>query len=248
VEVREAALLVLAGVGGGLVGSVAGLASLFTYPALLATGLGPIAANVTNTVSLVSASVGAVYGSQPELEGQGRRLRMLAPAGLLGGSVGAALLLLTPDATFERIAPWLIGGASIAILLRPSPFCPHGEPHAGPGLGAGVFTVAIYGGYFGAGAGVVLLAMLLLATRDALPVANALKNAVLGLANLVAAVTFAVIADVDWAAALPLALGLLAGGRLGPVVVRRAPARPLRIVIAIAGLGLALKLGAVAYG
>jgi len=245
VTVAEACLLVAAGLAGGLAGSIAGLASLFTYPALLATGLGPIAANVTNTVSLVSASVGSVSASRLELTGQAPRLRRLGAAGVLGGATGAALLLLTPDETFEKIAPWLIGGSSLLILIGPRPA--HREEMGSRGLAAGVFAVAVYGGYFGAAAGVVLLAMLLTSTHDGLPVSNAIKNVVLGLANLVAALAFALLADVDWVSALPLAVGLLAGGRLGPVVVRHAPAKLMRTLIAIAGVGLAIKLGIDAY-
>ena len=241
-------MLVAAGLAGGIASSTAGLASLFTYPALLATGLGPIAANVTNTVSLVSASVGAVSASRPELTGQGARLRLLGPAAVLGGAAGAGLLLLTPDATFERIAPWLIAGASLLLLFGPRPTGRSGEGHGGPGLALGVFAVAVYGGYFGAAAGVVLLALLLTTTSDGLAVSNAVKNVMLGLANSVAAVAFAVAADVDWLAVLPLAAGLLAGGRLGPVLVRRAPAEIVRVVIAIVGLGMAIKLAIDAYG
>ena len=135
VTVAEACLLVAAGMAGGLAGSIAGLASLFTYPALLATGLGPIAANVTNTVSLVGASVGSVSASRPELSGQRTRLVPLAAAGAAGGAAGAGLLLLTPDATFERIAPWLIAGASLAILFGPQPAAADGEggARAAPG-------------------------------------------------------------------------------------------------------------------
>src|SRR5215208_5852827 len=106
-------LLVVAGVTGGLAGSIAGLASLVSYPALLAVGLGPVAANVTNTVALVFSSLGSTLGSRTELEGQALRVRELAVAAGLGGAAGAGLLLLTPSGTFERIAPWLIGIASL---------------------------------------------------------------------------------------------------------------------------------------
>ena len=111
-----------------------------------------------------------------------------------------------------------------------------------------MFLVGIYGGYFGAAAGVVLLALLLAGTHDTLARSNALKNAVLGIANATAAIGFAVLADVDWATAAPLAAGLLAGGRLGPVVVRHSDAGALRTLIGLAGLALALKLGIDAYG
>src|SRR4051812_9914462 len=122
-------LLVVAGVTGGLAGSIAGLASLTTYPALLAVGLGPVAANVTNTVALVFSSAGSVSGSRPELTGQGARVRRLGVAALLGGTTGCALLLVTAEGTFERLAPWLIGVASVAILVRPRPRGPAPPRH-----------------------------------------------------------------------------------------------------------------------
>jgi uncharacterized membrane protein YfcA len=251
----EFVLLVMAGIGAGLVGSVAGLASLISYPALLATGIPPVAANVTNTVALVLNSVGSVSASVPELRGQGRRLLRLSGAAALGGAAGAALLLSTPTSAFERVVPWLIAGASVAILVqRPAPELAaegavHHPEHRDPRwLPLATFTIAIYGGYFGAAAGVMLLAMFLLTTGEGLPRGNALRNVVLGTANSVAAVAFIFLAPVNWAAALPLAIGLFVGGRLGPRVVRRAPQTLLRRVIAVLGLGLAVHLGIQAYG
>jgi uncharacterized membrane protein YfcA len=253
-SVLEFGLLVLAGVGAGLVGSIAGLASLISYPALLATGLPPITANVTNTVALVLNSVGSVSASRPELRGQGRRLVPLAVAGVLGGAVGAVLLLLTPAGAFERIVPFLIAGASAAILVQRPPRelaaegALHHRGHDDPWwLAAGTFAVGIYGGYFGAAAGVLLLAMYLLGTSEGLPRGNAMKNVILGVANSVAAVGFVVFASIAWSAALPLAIGLFTGGRLGPRVVRRAPQTALRRLIAVAGLGLAIQLGIQAF-
>src|SRR5829696_672605 len=167
VSVWEFGLLVLAGMGSGLIGSIAGLASLISYPALLAAGLPPVTANVTNTAALVLTGVGSVSASRPELKGQGRRLVPLAVAAVLGGAAGAALLLSTPTEAFERIVPWLIGGASLAILVqRPLPelaregaLAHAGHPHRDPRwLPLAVFAIAIYGGYFGAAAGVVILA------------------------------------------------------------------------------------------
>jgi uncharacterized membrane protein YfcA len=251
VSAVEVLLLICAGVGGGLAGSIGGLASLVSYPALLAAGLGPVQANVTNTVALVCSSVGSTLGSRVELRGQRPRVARLGAAAVLGGAAGAGLLLITSPDTFEKIAPWLIAAASLAILLRgrlqpgasrdPVPGLP------GPALLAGVFLVGAYGGYFGAAAGVVLLALLLAATRDTLARSNALKNAVLGIANATAAVGFAVLGPVDWATAAPLAAGLLAGGRLGPIVVRRSDSRLLRTLIGLAGLALAVRLGLDAY-
>jgi uncharacterized membrane protein YfcA len=243
-------LLVCAGVAAGLAGSIAGLASLVSYPALLAIGLGPVTANVTNTVALVFSSLGSTLGSRVELRGQAPHVRALAVAAVLGGSVGAGLLLITPSNTFELIAPWLIGASSLTILLRPRARPLGGETgsHAtGADLIGGTFLVGIYGGYFGAAAGVMLLALLLTLTHDTLARSNALKNAVLGLANATAALAFCLLATVDWSAVAPLAIGLFAGARLGPVVVRHANAAVLRTLIGLAGFALAIKLGADAY-
>jgi uncharacterized protein len=257
VSVWEFGLLVLAGVGAGLTGSIAGLASLISYPALLAAGLPPVTANVTNTAALVLTGVGSVSASRPELTGQGRRLLPLAVAGVLGGAAGAALLLSTPTEAFERIVPLLIGGASLAILVQRPPrelaaeaaHASAGRPHRDPRwLPLAVFAIAIYGGYFGAAAGVVMLATLLLTTGEDLPRSNAMRNVLVGVANAVAALGFVVFASIAWSAALPLAIGLFLGSLLGPRIVRRAPQAALRRLIALAGLGLAVYLALEAYG
>ena len=246
----QLAVLLVAGFGAGLVGSVAGLASLLSYPALLAVGLSPVAANVTNTVSLVFSGVGSALGSRVELAGQGPRLRRLGAAAVAGGAVGAGLLLATPPDAFEAVVPLLVAGASVLVLLAPPPselavVHPAG---AGPRLTGGIFAVGIYGGYFGAAAGVLMLGLLLIATGESTVRAIAAKNALLGLANGVAAVGFVVLGPVRWAAVLPLAAGFLVGGRLGPSVVRRAPARLLRLGVAVSGLALAAWLAADTYG
>lgn len=255
--IGEALLLFVAGIGGGLTGSIAGLASLVTYPALLAYGLPAITANVTNTVALVFSSTGSVWGSWPELRDQLARVVRLSLAGTVGGALGGVLLLETSADSFEKVVPALIAIASAAILLRrrlvvAAVEADHSHDHVGHhgrwGFLAAVAVVGVYGGYFGAGAGVMLLALLLFVTGEPLPSANGVKNAVLGCANGVAALGFVFFGDVRWAVVAPLGLGLLIGGRVGPIVVRRSPAGPLRIVIAIAGLGLAIHLGLDAYG
>jgi uncharacterized membrane protein YfcA len=250
----EFAFLVLAGIGAGLTGSIAGLASLISYPALLAVGIPPVTANVTNTVALVLNSVGSVSASRPELTGQGRRLVPLAVAAVLGGTAGAVLLLLTPTGAFERIVPFLIAGASATILVQRPPrelaaegHREHPVPRDPRWLACGTFAIAVYGGYFGAAAGVLMLAMYLLGTGETLPRGNAMKNLILGVANSVAAVGFVVFASIAWSAALPLAIGLFVGGLIGPRVVRRVPQTALRRVIAVAGLGLAVRLGIPAF-
>jgi uncharacterized membrane protein YfcA len=244
----DVAGLVLAGLGGGLTGSVAGLASLVSYPALLAVGLAPVTANVSNTVALVSGSVGSIWGSRPELVGQRERTKRLAVVALIGGIVGGGALLATPSGSFARIVPWLIGLASLGILVRrdPARLAPAGHRPSRAML-IGVFAVAVYSGYFGAGAGVVLVAFLTLSSPESLARNNAVKNVILGLSNGVAALAFVAFGPVRWQAVIPLAAGFLVGGRLGPMVVRRVPAGGLRVVIACAGVGLAVHLGLDAY-
>ncbi len=249
-SVGEAIVLVLGGIGGGLAGSIAGLATLVSYPVLLAIGLPPVTANVTNTVALVFSSTGSISGSRPDLVGQGHRVRQLAAAGLVGGATGALLLLVTPAESFERAVPVLIAGASLAILARRrlvDDVLADGSHRFGPGVVAAFGVVGIYSGYFGAGAGVMLLALLLFFTGEPLPRCNAVKNVLLGLSNGIAAIGFAIFGPVRWSVVAPLGLGFFVGGRIGPTVVRRAPAKVLRATIAVAGLGLAIKLAVGAY-
>ena len=240
-------LLLGAGFAAGLSGTIAGLASLFSYPALLAAGLAPVAANVTNTVALTATAVGAVAGSRPELTGQAPTVRRLVVPMVLGGAAGAALLLLTPSEAFEAVVPVLVGGASVVLLVQPRirAFAQRRAAtrrSTGRGVGVGLFAIAVYGGYFGAAAGVLMLAALLVGLPVDLLRANALKNLLLGLANAAAAIGFAVAGPVDWFAAAVLAAGLLVGSWLGPAVARVLPATPLRIGIGVAGLGLAVAL------
>jgi uncharacterized protein len=249
VTLWQALFLVVAGVGTGLAGSIAGLASLVSYPALLAVGLTPVAANVTNTTALVFNTVGTMAGSRPELRGQRSRIRELGAVAVTGGLLGGVILLLTPAGAFERVVPWLIGLGSLTILVprRPTLHLDDAPAPASRALFAGTFLIGVYGGYFGAAAGVLMLALLLITTADTLPRSNALKNVLLGISNVVAAAVFAIFGPVHWSAAIPLAAGVLVGGRVGPIVVRHSPARALRVLIALAGLGLAIHLGLDAY-
>ncbi|WP_207548302.1 sulfite exporter TauE/SafE family protein [Mycolicibacterium iranicum] len=246
----HAVLLFAAGILGGLCGSIAGLASVATYPALLLAGLPPVTANVTNTVSLVFTGVGSIWGSRPELRGQGAFLKRSLPFAVVGGIAGAVLLLSTPDEGFEKVVPILLGFASLAIVLpvRNGREGRIPKPRRALALqGIAVFAICIYGGYFGAAAGVLLLALFLRIGGETLAHANAAKNVVLGAANGVAALIFTVVVPVQWPAVVALGLGCLVGGRLGPVVVRHTPDKPMRITIGIAGIALAAKLGYDAY-
>jgi uncharacterized protein len=240
-------VLVVAGIAAGITGSVAGLASLVSYPALLALGLSPVVANVSNTVALVFGGLGSILGSRVELQGSAQRMRPLAVATVLGGVVGGVVLLAAPAASFAYVVPWLIAAASLVILLprRPRSAAP-GRMH-GPLLLVGAGVIGVYGGYFGAGSGVVLLALLLAMHDENVARSNAAKNLLLAMTNAVAALVFILFGSVRWLAAMPLALGFFMGGRLGPAIVRKVPPQPLRIAIAIAGLGLAAELAYRAY-
>ncbi|ROR89382.1 sulfite exporter TauE/SafE family protein [Nocardioides aurantiacus] len=244
----EVLLLVAAGVGAGLTGSVAGLASLISYPALLAAGLPPLVANVSNTVALTGNALGTTVGSRRELVGQWPRLRLLMLLCATGGGLGAALLLLTDPAVFEAVVPWLVALGSALLLLRDrlrrwseTRRATAGPPRAWRGHLV-VGAIGVYGGYFGAAAGVIMLAVLALRTTEPMAVTNAVKNVATSTANLVAAIAYVVLAPVDWAAVVPLAGGAVLGGWLGPQVVRLLPERPLRWGIALAGFGLAIRL------
>ena len=251
VTVADLFLLLVTGVVAGIVSTVASLASVVSYPVLLALGLPPLSANVTNTVSLLFTGAGAAMGSRPELAGQGGRIRRLGLVTALGGAAGAALLLLTPARTFEAAAPILIGAASLLLLLQaaagPEPGTGHADRERNPFLIAALFCVAVYVGYFGAAGGILLLVVLTTMLTEPLARTNAIKNVVSGLANTVAAVAFALFGPVRWAAVLPLAAGFLIGGRIGPVLVRYLPARLLRVVIGLGGIALAVRLGLSAY-
>jgi uncharacterized membrane protein YfcA len=249
----DAAFLAAAGVIGGLTGSIAGLASIATYPALLVVGLPPVTANVTNTVAMVFNAIGSVWGSRPELKGQGPWLKRILPVAAVAGAIGAVLLLSTPAEGFEKIVPILLGGASLAISIprrgnRDARAASH-RRHTATILfeSAAIFVICIYGGYFGAASGVLLIALLLHLGHATLAHANASKNVINGVSNTVAALIFSFTAPVHWSAVFALGLGCLIGSRLGPIVVRHAPAGPLKVLISAAGIALAIKLGIDAY-
>lgn len=245
----DALILIAGGTLAGIAGAGAGMASFVSYPVLLAAGLSPLVANVTNSVALTLTTAGAMAGSRPELRGQGERVRRYALLSLIGGVTGAALLLTAPEEVFGYLVPWLIGFAAVALLLRPWLQRLHAnrlhERHLA--VAAGVGVISVYSGYFGAGAGVLVLALLGAVIRDSMPRLNALKNTIVGSANTLAAIAFAVLGPVDWASMLPLAAGCFIGGLIAPWIVRRIPETPLRIGIGLLGLGLAIKLGIDAY-
>ena len=243
-DLGRVALLVVTGIGSGIVGYGAGLASLVSFPVLLALGLSPLAANVTNSVALTGVTVGSLSSARRELVGQRSRLVRFGVLAVLGGSAGALLLLRLPPGVFAAVVPWLVAFGSVVLLLRPWLRRLHAgrlhERH--PLVLVVVAAVTVYCGYFGAGAGVLLMATFGAVFADRLARLAALRSAVAGLANIVAAVLFSLTGSVDWAAVLPLGLGAVVGSALGPPLVRRVPETPLRVVIALAGFALAVKL------
>jgi|SRR5450755_594419 uncharacterized membrane protein YfcA len=247
--ITDALVLLAAGMAAGIMSTVMSLASLVSYPVLLALGLPPLVANVTNTVSLTATGVGSAAGSRPELAGQQGRVRRFGAVTALGGAAGAATLLLAPAQTFQLVVPFLIAGASVLLAIQPRikrlSARPDGERSIA--LNVALFGAALYVGYFGAGGGVLLLAVLGVMVEETLARINAIKNVISGLANFVAAASFAIFAPVRWSFVLPLAAGFLIGGWTGPKIVRRMPATGLRIAVALAGVALAIKLGLDAY-
>ena len=211
----------LAGVAAGAINAVVGSGTLITFPTLLALGYPPVLANVSNTIGLAPGSFAGAWGYRRELAGQRRRLVVLGISGLLGGATGAILLLTIPESAFRAIVPALIAIACVLVLVQPwltrrLGARPERPAHGGPLLVAGIFASGVYGGYFGAGQGVLMIAVITLGTGEVLQRANAAKNLLAGLVNGVAAIVFILVADVDWAVVGLIAGGSIGGGLLGP--------------------------------
>ncbi|WP_018179944.1 sulfite exporter TauE/SafE family protein [Jongsikchunia kroppenstedtii] len=235
--------LVVAGYFAGLIGYITGLASIVSYPALLAIGLPPVAANVTNTVALVGVGAGSMTNSATELRHHPRRnLVRDAVISVVGGVLGAILLLVSSAGSFQAVVPYLIAVASLAVVAQPSLRRLAGDRTFPIAYPAGLLAVSVYGGYFGAGAGVMLLALVLVSTSESFWRAGILKSFLLGLSNLVAAIGFAFFGPVHWLPALVMAVGAFLGGWCGPPVVRHSNERLLRYLVAVCGLGLAIWL------
>jgi uncharacterized protein len=241
----DALLLAAAGVVAGVVGSAGGTASLVSYPALLAVGLAPFQANVTNSIAFVANWPGSALGSRPELRGQGSWLRRWGVLAAVGGVAGAVVLLVTPRGVFDEVVPYLVASAALALLLQPRISAwerRHGAVRRRFVLPCGLLAVAFYNGYWGAGSGVMTVAVLLLTVEKNFARANALKNMLLGAGDIAVAVVFTVFGPVHWSAAVPMAAGWVVGSTIGPSITRRVPGDTLRVLVGLAGLGLAVKL------
>lgn len=242
----ESGLLVAAGVLAGAVGTAGGITSLVSYPALLAAGVPALPATVANLVAFVACWPGATLTSRRELIGVRRSLARGLPVAACGAAAGAVLLVSTPPGAFSRVVPFLIATGSLALLGQPwltRRFPRH--PHQAGGFALPlVGLVSIYTGYFGAGSGVLLLAVLLVLVDDRLPEANAVKNRLVGAGAVAAATIFVLAGPVDWRAVAPLAVGLFAGSTVGPVIARRVPHTVVRWIVAALGIALAIELWA----
>ena len=228
-DLGDVALLLAAGLAAGTVNAVAGGGSLVTYPTLLATGLPPVAANVTNSIGVAPGYLGAVLGSRPDLAGQRHRARWLLLTSALGSVAGAAILLLTPERAFEVVVPFLVLGASATLAFQDRLRALVGHPAVGSprrqtiALHLVVGLATLYGGYFGAALGVLLVALIALVVADTMARVSALKNLVSAVVGVVTVAVFAVFGPVDWLAALVLAPTTVIGGYAGARFARRLP-------------------------
>lgn len=243
----EAGAIIAAGFAAGSINAVVGSGTLVTFPTLLALGYSPVVANVSNTVGLVPGSVAGAWGYRDGLAGQRGTLTWLAFAGTLGGAGGAVLLLVLPTDAFEAIVPALLLVACLLVAGQPA-LSRHRRQHSPDAHRAVVgwllvLATAIYGGYFGAAQGVLLLAVLGFVLNDSLQRLNAVKNVQTGLMNAVAGVVFAVGADVDWAVAALIAVGSCAGGLVGASIGRRLPTFFLRwVIVSVGGIAAVVLL------
>jgi uncharacterized membrane protein YfcA len=246
-----AVLIIAVGVIAGTVNTIVGAGSLLTFPTLLFLGYPPLVANVSNTIGLVPGTISGAVGYRRELAGQRTRARPLLVAAALGGLTGACLLLVLPASAFARIVPVLILIACglVAIQPRLSAWVLErrarlGVVHVGGGwtLVLGVYLTGIYGGYFGAAQGVILIALLAILVDDDLQRLNGLKNLIAVVINGVAAIIFIVVAPVAWAPAILLAIGSTIGGQFGAIVGRRLSPFALRAAIITVGTLVAVRL------
>jgi hypothetical protein len=237
-----------AGIAAGTINTVVGSGTLITFPVLLGFGYAPVVANVSNTIGLVPGSAAGAIGYRRELGGQGRRLARLAVASASGGIIGAVLLLSLPASAFKAIVPAFIALALLLILgqRRLSEALPRhrrpGRIHAGPLTFAGVFAGGIYGGYFGAAQGIMLVALLGLALDEDLQRLNAVKVVLVGLVNLISGIVFVFAAHVAWLPVALIAGGSIIGGVVGSRAGRRLPDSALRLVIVAVGVAAIVKL------
>ena len=243
----EAVLIGLAGLAAGTINTVVGSGTLITFPTLLAFGIPPVTANVSNNIGLVPGSLSGAVGYRRELVGQRPRVLRLAVASVSGGLAGAVLLLVLAEGAFEAIVPVLISLGLVLVVLQPRISRWVAARHEAMGDDTRGITGAwwvwpadlgtgVYGGYFGAAQGVLLMAVMGIGIPETLQRLNAVKNVLAMLVNLVAGTVFVFVADVDWRVVGLIGVGSLVGGQIGATVGRRLPDAVLRVVIVVVGL------------
>jgi uncharacterized membrane protein YfcA len=248
VGILEAVTIFAAGIVAGTMNTIVGSGTLVTFPTLLGFGYDPVVANVSNTVGLVPGSIAGAIGYRSELSGQRSRTIRLACATALGGLTGAILLLVLPAAAFKAIVPVFIGIALVLVVVQPrvarwaAARRDEAPEHVGPVGLVAIFLTGVYGGYFGAAQGIIIMAVLGVALHETLQRMNAVKNILAGLANLVAALVFVAVAEIAWGPALLIALGATVGGVVGARVGRRLPPWGLRLVIVAVGVFAIVRL------
>ncbi|MET0900049.1 MAG: sulfite exporter TauE/SafE family protein [Mycobacterium sp.] len=250
-HVIDMILIAVAGVGAGAINAVVGSGTLITFPTLVALGFPPVTATMSNAVGLVAGGVSGTWGYRRELRGQWSRLRWQIPASLLGAGVGAWLLLHLPEKVFTRVVPVLLILALALVVLGPriqawarkrAEDSGRAADHISPGrmvaVVGGTFAVGIYGGYFTAAQGILLIGIMGALLPESMQRMNAAKNLLSLLVNLVAAVAYTVVAfdRINWVAAGLIAIGSLLGGFLGAHYGRRLSPGVLRAVIVVVGL------------
>jgi uncharacterized protein len=249
-------LLVLLGAGGlaGLINTVVGAGTLITFPTLLALGVPPVLANVSNTVGLAPGSLSGAWATRRELDGQRRRVLWLGSASLLGGIAGALLLLWLPSKAFDAIVPILIGLGCVLVVLQPfiATRLAYRRARLGTEASAPVFgfvllwlaiaLVGVYGGYFGAAQGVLLIAILGIGFAESLARINAIKNVLATVANMIAGLVFVIVSEVNWPAAIAIAVGSVIGAQVGGKVSHRLPAVIYRVIIVAVGIVAVVSL------
>ena len=241
----EAVAILLAGVAAGTINTVVGSGTLITFPTLLAFGIPPVTANVSNTIGLVPGSISGAIGYRRELVGQRSRVLRLSVASLVGGLTGAVLLLVLPDDAFAAIVPVLILLGCVLVVLQPRISAwvaarhdaAGGLPHHGAWwVWPGVLLTGVYGGYFGAAQGVLLMAVLGIGVDESLQRLNAVKIVLAAIVNGVAGLVFIAVAEVDWRVVALIAVGSVVGAQVGATVGRRLPGGVLRVVIVVVGV------------
>ncbi len=237
----EALAVTLAGFAAGGVNVIVGSGSLITFPTLLAVGYPSVVANVSNTVGLVPGGISGVIGYRRELRGLWRRTLILACGTSVGALGGGILLLELPGSVFDAVVPVLIIVACVLMAIRRTPSAHADAEHTAAGTVA-AFGTGIYGGYFGAAQGIILMSLLRFCFPDDLQRLNAIKNVLAGVANAVAAILFIAVAEVAWSAAGLIAVGSIVGAQVGARYGRRVPSEVLRWIVVIGGGIVALIL------